>query len=85
MDELLQKVEAYLNHTISREAFELWLYDLAFDVETSGDKAVVELTHEIEALLAESSAANWSIQSLNDELRTVVAQFRPIPLHRRAG
>ena len=83
--DLIQKVDAYLHNTITREAFEIWFYDLSFDIEARHTGDIVDLTHEIEALLAESSTANWPIPSLRAELESAIAKYKTPSLQRRAG
>jgi hypothetical protein len=85
MDELIAKVDAFVEDRLTREDFELWFYDLSYDIEARHAGNTVELTHEIEAILAESSTANWTVSSLKNELDAATSKYKSLPLHRRAS
>ncbi len=79
MDELIGRVEAYLDGASSLDDFEVWFYDLAFDVEARFSTSVVDLVHQIEGVLAESSSAHWPNLVLRKELENSVSSYRVHP------
>lgn len=79
MDELISRVDQYLDRDSSLEDFECWFYDLAFDVERSYTGEYVDLIHRIEGILAESTAGHWRTVTLDNELERVVSPYRKNP------
>jgi hypothetical protein len=79
MDELIGRVEAYLDGASSLDDFEIWFYDLAFDVEARFNTRVVDLVHQIEGVLAESSSAHWPNPVLRKELEESISTYRLHP------
>jgi len=76
IDELVGRVDQYLDGDDSLEEFERWFYDLAFDIERRKTGRGVDLVHEIEGILAEASSAAWSRSDLNAELDFAVQKHR---------
>jgi hypothetical protein len=76
IDELVGRVDQYLDGDDSLEEFERWFYDLAFDVERRITGPGVDLVHEIEGILAEASSTGWSRSDLNAELDLAVQKHR---------
>jgi hypothetical protein len=77
MDELVRKLESYLDDSISLENFECWFYDLAYDVEKRWTGLGVDMVHEIEGTLAEASSGNWPNYVLRNELESIVGRYCP--------
>ncbi len=78
MNEVLEQIAAFVDGKISREQFDLWFYDLSFDVEKTQPKDIVTLVHEVEGLLAEASSGGWSEDSLRAELRALTLPQRSV-------
>lgn len=78
-NDLIEKLDQYLGGYISLEDFELWFYDLAFDVEKRYAGTIVEVVHDIEGTLAEASSGQWSRIALNNELESIAAKHRVNP------
>jgi hypothetical protein len=72
MGNLIMYLRSYLDGYLSREEFERWFYDLAFDVERYASPSFVNLVHRVEALLAESSSGSWPVEVLHAELALVL-------------
>ena len=72
MTELRGQIEAYADGKISRQAFELWFFQLSFDVEKAASEPIIALIHQVEGLLAESSSAEWCEEELRKELRIAI-------------
>ena len=75
-NELVGKVDDYLDGYISLGEFECWFFDLAFDVEKHWAGEFVDLVHKIEGILAESSSGNWSEATLDRELNDALSPYR---------
>lgn len=76
MNELLSRLSQYLDGGSDLEAFEIWFYDLAFDIERQYTGDVVDLVHEIEGILAEASSGYWSEAVLRNELESSTIPYR---------
>ena len=76
IDDLINRLDRYLDRNSSLEEFETWLYGLAFDIEKRYSGRIVEVVHEIEGILAEASSGNWSVTSLDRQLNLSVAPYR---------
>jgi hypothetical protein len=75
MDELVAKLESYLNDSISLEDFECWFYGLAFNIEKRLTGPVVEMAYEIEGTLGEASSAGWPSHILRLQLESILASY----------
>jgi hypothetical protein len=71
----------FLDGYLTLEEFELWFFDLAFDVENTMEPPVVRIVHNIEGVLSESSSGHWSRATLISELEKVIA---PVERHHPA-
>lgn len=79
MDELVSRLDQYLDGATSLEEFEVWFYDLAFDVEEGHSGALVDVVHHIEGILAESSSGHWRTFVLKRELDAAIREYRHHP------
>jgi hypothetical protein len=75
MDELVAKLESYLNDSISLEDFECWFYGLTFDIEKRLTGSVVEMAYEIEGILGEASSAGWPSHILRLQLESILSSY----------
>lgn len=66
--QVIQHVEQYVSGRTSKEDFEIWLYDLAFDVEQRYTRRVISLVHNLEGIFSEASSGNWPEAILKTEL-----------------
>lgn len=80
IDEVVSQVDQYLSGYTSLEQFETWLYDLAFDIERRYSGEVVDLVHQLEGTLAESSSGHWTCALLENELDAAISPHRRYPL-----
>lgn len=55
----------------SLEAFRNWFDPIALDAEGTSDASLIELVHEVEGILAESSSTPWSTTDLLNELQKI--------------
>jgi hypothetical protein len=69
--QVIRQINSYLKGQSSKEQFEAWLYDVAFDVEENHTQRVIELVHELEGTLAEASSGHWPEYALRDELARI--------------
>ena len=72
----MSKVNDLIADRISSEDFERWFYDFAYDVEEKSPAEMVELTHEIEGILAEASSGEWPRPALESAIANAAAQAR---------
>lgn len=84
-DELVSRVDGYLDGFTSLSEFKAWFYHLAFDVERRYAGEFVDLVHHIEGLLAEASSGNWRASVLDTELDLAVQKHRHHPRVLRVG
>jgi hypothetical protein len=75
MDELIARLESYLNGSLTLDAFEQWFYDLAFDIEKRDCNGYMDLVHRIEGILAESSHGGWTNETLRAELSSLLEEY----------
>jgi hypothetical protein len=76
IDELINRLDQYLDRNASLEEFEDWFYNLAFDIEKRYTGRTAELVHEIEGILAEASSGHWSIAALDKYLDQAASPYR---------
>ncbi len=74
MRDLYQEVVDFLAKCRDRkslEAFRDWFAPIAFEIENDADQSLLDLIHEIQGILAESSAASWPETDLLNELQKI--------------
>jgi hypothetical protein len=76
IDELINRLDQYLDRNASLEEFEDWFHNLAFDIEKRYTGRTAELVHEIEGILAEASSGHWSIAALDKYLDKAASPYR---------
>ena len=76
VNELLDRVHAYLDGRNSLGDFERWFYDLASDIHKQGVRSEAKLVYAIEGIMAESSSAKWPESALRAELESVLAPYK---------
>jgi hypothetical protein len=76
MNELLDRVHAYLDRRNSLADFERWFYTLASDIHKQGPSPKAKLVYAIEGILAESSSAKWPESALQAELESVLSPYK---------
>lgn len=79
IDELVSRVDRYLDEESSLEDLERWFYDQAFDLERRYSGPIVDLFHEIEGILAEASSAGWGQPDVRSELEIALQEHRQHP------
>jgi len=75
MNELVAKVGEFIDERITRDQFETWFYALSYSIESRETGRVVELVHEVEGILAESSSGGWSPADLRRELESARSKY----------
>jgi hypothetical protein len=76
MNELLDRVHAYLDGRDSLGDFESWFYGLASDIHKQGPDSEAQMVYAIEGILAESSSAKWPEATLRAELESVLSPYK---------
>jgi len=72
--DLLSKLGAYIDGSMSREEFSVWFYDFSRMAEKRFSGAVLEFVYEVERILAEASSGHWSERDLVNELKALVLE-----------
>ena len=68
VSEIRSRLSDYIGGRISLRSFRDWFSPIAWDIESYGDAAAIDLAYFIDGLLSESTSANWSEQDLHQEL-----------------
>lgn len=79
LNDLVAKIDDYLDGNSSLRQFKEWFFDLSFDVERNFSGPFVKLVNRIEGILAESSAGCWSSAVLDQALDSVISPYRSNP------
>ncbi len=76
--ELHQKIESYLNGTISIDDLEVWLVSNLQGILDSGDDEIIEIANQIDADLVELREEILSMEDLYDHLQSHLGQLETI-------
>lgn len=79
LNDLVSKVDDYLDRNVSLPQFKEWFFGVSFDIERQYSGIYADLVQEIQLILAEASSGSWSEIVLDRELDSVVAAYRTHP------
>jgi hypothetical protein len=77
-NELISKLEAYINGAIGREEFSSWFYAFSRRAEKRFTGSLLEFVYEVEGVLAEASSGSWSEEGLIEELEMLLDKYKPV-------
>jgi len=75
MNELVSKLESYLDGILSREDFSVWFYALSRSAEKHFSGEDLDFIQEIERIFSEASSGGWSQSDLTSELESALTSY----------
>ncbi len=74
--DIRRQAERLITGKLSFASFEDWFVDETWDIGRSGDSAAIELTYEIERLIAEVTSGHRSVESFRDSIARLLDRVR---------
>lgn len=75
MNELVSKLESYLDGSLGRESFSIWFYALSRTAEKHFSGEDLDFIEEIEGIFSEASSGGWSQSDLASELESALTSY----------
>ena len=72
---LVSKLESYLNESLSREDFSIWVYALSRSAEKCFSREDLDFIQEVEGIFSEASSGGWSQSDLASELEAALTSY----------
>jgi hypothetical protein len=82
--QIRQALWKYAEGKISLDDFRAWFVPISWNIEESHEPQAIQLTHQIDGILAEASSADWSESDIYEELSRLFLAS-PLAARNQAG